>query len=224
MDIRSPFPESFSFASLSNKVAHLHEHPESELSALSPQASVKRRAEFVLGRKAAHAALSGVDRQKEWGNFSILKGTRGEPLWPEGITGSISHSDGIACAVVARAQDTIGVGLDLQRKRESRRRDLLKVICTKREIEWINSAADAEEREVRQLLIFSAKESLYKALYPVTRKYFGFHGAELSPVEKQGAFHVELHSDVHRRRFSENSIEIGYNLLPEWYLTFVVVK
>lgn len=117
----------------------------------------KRQREFALGRHCAHAALSKLGVATE----AILRGRQSEPLWPSGVVGSISHTQGYAAAIVAPEARYAGIGLDAERiggvtpKLEPK-------ICTLAERALLESLA-ADERARCATLLFSAKEAVYKA-------------------------------------------------------------
>lgn len=129
-------------------------------------ASSRRQQEFAAGRYAARQALAQLGVT----NMSILKADSGEPLWPQGIIGSISHSDDLAVAVVANDNDYQAIGVDLQVFRKPHPR-LLERVCTAEEqtLDW------HDDSDVALLQLFSIKESVYKAVFPIQREYLGFH-------------------------------------------------
>ena len=61
-------------------------HPEEER-ILSPRACPTKRNEFALGRAAVRHALLELGEDY----VPVLRGGYGEPLWPDGILGSITH-------------------------------------------------------------------------------------------------------------------------------------
>lgn len=70
----------------------------------------KRLAEFSCGRACAHEALGMLNRDVH----AILPGSRGEPLWPKGVVGSITHCEGYAGAIVALRKGCRSVGIDAE--------------------------------------------------------------------------------------------------------------
>lgn len=171
----SPFPKWVGFAAVAASQFSPEQLESSilaqELALLSPQANAKRRADFLLGRIAAHRALAAVDNFLV--NQAVLKGKRDEPLWPKEIIGSITHSGSWAAAAVARTQQAKALGIDLQQIGRRVPFDIGKFICGSEELQWVNESA--AERGERLLSLFSAKESIYKALFPICQRYFGFH-------------------------------------------------
>ena len=129
--------------------------PEAEAMARAVPARV---AEFSAGRMAARIAL-GRD-------VAVPMGPDRAPVWPEGVRGSITHAGGWALAVVG--QGMIGADLELDE-------DLPEAV---RETVLLPGERGADGRQAR--LIFSAKECVYKAQYPVTRQLFGFETFEVT--------------------------------------------
>lgn len=141
--------------------------------------SSKRRRQFLMGRLAAREVLAALKR----GDLPIGSGERGEPLWPEDIVGSITHTASVALAVGAFAKSGCAVGIDIEDKARSLSHAVIERISTEGEREWL-----FEEKGLvneRALTLFSVKESVFKALYPTLRRELSFKDAE---VRLQGDF------------------------------------
>jgi 4'-phosphopantetheinyl transferase EntD len=180
--ILSPFERDVSFSvKVAGDEMGFKPHPD-ELSCLSPQAVKHRQQEFCLGRAAAHEALNSLLGQSIQ---PILKGSRGEPLWPEGIVGAITHSQGIAVAAVSHAKLSMGLGIDIERINRRVSRGISRHICLPAEEDWIR--AQESEAAVRLIMLFSAKESIFKACYPLEKVFLNYRDAELSwePVDQE---------------------------------------
>ena len=138
--------------------------------------SARRRNEFALGRHAAHRALQqlGVDAAP-----AVLRGSLGEPLWPEGVVGSISHAAGAAAAFVARTTRCTGMGIDLEHRYRPLREGVIDYICRPVEKEWVMHGCACTSWQERLLLLFSAKESFFKGVFTTVGRRFGFHEVEL---------------------------------------------
>lgn len=146
--------------------------------ALISRAVSKRKNEFRAGRLCAHDALGALNVPFA----SLLTGPDREPLWPEGIVGSISHSNVLCVAAVARRSELVAIGIDTELD-EALPEPLIPKICT-----------PAEAKRPLHKQVFSAKEATYKCLHPSVKKFFGFHAAE---VEFHGeAFQVRLLIDL----------------------------
>ena len=132
--------------------------PEEE--ALLAGAAERRQREFRSGRAAAHEALGALGAA----SAPLLSGPRGEPSWPAGFVGSITHGETFSAAAVARRSDYAGLGLDVETDLPVSEA-FARRVCTAREL-----ARCAELGEPRTLarVVFSAKESVYKLQYPIS--------------------------------------------------------
>jgi len=181
----SPFPKFISFfceKQLSSCSDFLLLPEETEF--LGTLGSSKRRAEFSLGRYCSHKALSKFKLESE----PILRNpdTR-EPCWPESVRGSITHSEGLAAAAVGLDKDISGVGIDMVSLSRGVNFNIRRHVCIESEQKYLESLAT--ERANRDLLIiFSAKESIFKCLFPISRTYLYFHDANVTINEKNSSF------------------------------------
>lgn len=148
-----------------------------------------RTESFEMGRLAAHRALVDVGREPE----PIARGSLGEPLWPPGVVGSITHSSGTALSLVASRTDALAIGIDLEHTRSAP--EIEGLVAFGDEVDWLATSVDALERQKRLLELFSAKETVYKALSPLVGRYFGFESARLHESEN-GSFTVELDASI----------------------------
>lgn len=137
----------------------------------------KRIRDFTAGRACAHRALSGLGIE----DFSLLAGPAREPLWPDAVIGSITHTDGYAAAVVARPTDLRAIGIDCEVV-DSVNEEIWSRICTPTERQRLDRLAPPE-RGRQAALIFAAKEAFYKCQFPLTREWVGFEDVVIEPVE-----------------------------------------
>ena len=108
----------------------------------------------------------------------ILRGSRREPLFPAGATGSITHTGGY-CAAVAASRDAVAsIGIDAEANEPMTRR-LLERIASADECRMVDEASAALPGLHAARLLFSIKEAVYKAWYPLARVPLGFRDAEL---------------------------------------------
>lgn len=156
-------------------------HPE-EASSISDRAVARRVESFRLGRAAARTALESLGA----GRPPIPVGENREPIWPDGIVGSISHAGGYAVAVVAHTTDIAVLGVDLEEKQTFS--GLKERVAFGEELKWLEGL-DPAEVDSATFEIFSAKEAVFKAFYPRVRRYFGFEAAHLKRADS-GAFYV----------------------------------
>lgn len=148
----------------------------------------KRQAEFLAGRYMAKQALAdfGYDEQL------IAVGSHRSPIWPEEVVGSITHTHKSAiCAMAYRsAISALGVDQEIWLNRKVAL-NIKSNIIDECEASLLAEAAFNLERAVT--LIFSAKESLFKALYPDVRRYFNFDAARIIAMNgKKNCFTLQL--------------------------------
>lgn len=150
--------------------------PESVLGAVN-----KRKSEFIAGRLCAMDAAQALSGQAAQ---IPIKPDR-SPAWPAGLVGSISHSNHHAAALVGRASEFLGIGLDLE---ELIKDDLAAQISTQivNALELALRPAGWTQAQFLTLA-FSAKEALYKALYPLQQRYFDFLDVQLIRLDAQTA-------------------------------------
>lgn len=153
--------------------------PDALLPGTVVQAVRSRRLAFVAGRLCAEYAAA---RFGAAGPVDI--GPGGEPVWPSGLIGSITHDDRLATSVVARHANICGVGIDSEViARGDAQQAIERVCCTDWERQtWIAGAADGKVATV----LFSAKEALYKAIYPSVRRFIDFSEVEVTELDLRG--------------------------------------
>ena len=144
--------------------------PEEE--ALIARSVAKRRNEFVTVRHCARVAMGHLGVAPA----PILKGEKGEPQWPDGVVGSLTHCEGYRGAVVGRIPAVRSVGIDAE-PHDVLPGGVLKAI-----------SLPVERREIGALpaglhwdrILFCAKEATYKAWFPLTQRWLGFEDAHIS--------------------------------------------
>jgi enterobactin synthetase component D len=144
-----------------------------------PQGAVlKRRAEFLAGRLAARHALQRLGLGAEAGPGRCEDGS---PSWPEPAVGSITHGAGRALCAVARRADFRSLGIDAERLLdECAKPELLARICADDERRVLLGLPLSEPQRVS--VAFSAKESLFKCLYPLVQRFTDFSSARVVRV------------------------------------------
>ena len=147
----------------------------------------KRRSEFATGRACARAALVKLGLPP----VPIVPGPRGAPQWPPGVTGSITHCAGYRAAAVAYLTDVAGIGLDAE-PNAPLPDGVLDRIAVAQEQAWLPELAAAAPGVSWDRLLFCAKESVYKAWFPLTRRWLGFEQAVITVDLRAGAFTAEL--------------------------------
>jgi 4'-phosphopantetheinyl transferase EntD len=155
--------------------------------AVIARAVERRRREFATGRACARAALARLGQPP----VAILPGERGSPGWPPGIVGSITHCAGYRAAAVARASQVLAIGLDAEPD-EPLPGGVLDVISLPAERESLAGLARSAPGPNWDRMLFCAKESVYKAWFPLTGRWLGFHDADITIDAAGGTFDVRL--------------------------------
>lgn len=165
----------------------------------------KRKAEYLAGRYLAAKIMCSAG----YINQQIAIGSNREPEWPVGVSGSLSHNNDTALCAISFNSSVHATGVDVETMMsEALVRDLA------------TSIIDHEEsRNLQDLhsvypflltLAFSAKESLFKALYPYVKTYFDFSDVHLMKVDvKNQRMTLKLRRTLHKN-FPEGYCFSGY--------------
>lgn len=135
---------------------------DDEMKSINGTASPRRVSEFFYGRSCAKRAI------KEFlsieADLKIPSSKTGQPVWPSGYVGSISHKSHFAVAVVGLSTMHRSIGVDLEIAREHDL-EMISQICTEYEIKKIK---EHDEKEWHKLvsLYFSIKEAFFKFQFP----------------------------------------------------------
>ncbi len=138
-----------------------------------------RLREFAAGRTVARHALQLLRHSHRDG---VPMGANGEPIWPVGTVGSISHTSTHAAALVARSENYASVGLDLDDGRllgAAAAMDLM----TDAEVAAVLAQGWTSDVAIAQNIVFLMKEALFKGQYPIIRR----HDLEFNEIELRGA-------------------------------------
>jgi 4'-phosphopantetheinyl transferase EntD len=158
-----------------------------EEAAIVAKAVAKRRREFTTARSCARRALAALGVPPG----PILSGERGAPQWPPGTVGSITHCAGYRAAAVARSRDMTAIGLDAE-PHGALPAGVLDVVAAACERARLLDLAAAAPGVCWDRVLFSAKESVYKAWFPLARRMLGFHEADVTIHAGDGTFDARL--------------------------------
>ncbi|MFH8473635.1 4'-phosphopantetheinyl transferase [Streptomyces sp. NPDC018000] len=145
-----------------------------------------RRKEFTTVRWCARRALGELGLAPA----PILKGERGAPIWPQGVVGSMTHCAGYRAAAVAFRADVLTVGIDAEPHEalpDGVHESIALATEQQRELELRRASPEIHWDR----LLFSAKESVYKAWFPLTHRWLGFEQADIV-LHENGSFTAGL--------------------------------
>lgn len=150
------------------------------------RAVAKRRNEFIAVRHCARIALAELGLVRP----PLVPGEAGAPTWPPGMAGSMTHCHGYRAAVVGQTACIAAVGIDAEPD-EQLPPGILASIASVSEQCHLSDLSEAARGPNWDRLLFSAKESVYKAWFPLMRRWLGFEDAELR-IALDGTFTAEL--------------------------------
>jgi 4'-phosphopantetheinyl transferase EntD len=145
-----------------------------------------RRREFVTARRCAREALARLGHPP----VAIRRGAKRDPQWPAGLVGSITHTAGFRAAAVASRDVVAGIGIDTEQN-EPLPEGVDGMITVPGEPEMIATLVKTNPMTQWGRLLFSAKESVYKAWYPLTGRWLGFEDARIT-IDPAGTFAATL--------------------------------
>ena len=189
---------------------YTHKLLGSEITKAEPMRSLRKNA-FTSGRYAAHLAQNELGLEP-----SEIPALGRRPIWPVGQVGAITHSTKYAAAIVS--EDLFSVGLDVERLGRIKEK-LYHKLFTAAELDAINQMAGSEMESV----IFSAKESIFKAIYSIVQRYVNFQEVELVLKPENSSFSVNY---IGKNMASLQNLEtIGYwSVFKDHVLTVVEIR
>ncbi len=163
---------------------HATLYPQEE--AVIARAVDKRRREFTTARHCARTAMAALGLPPA----PIVPGPRGAPGWPAGVVGSITHCAGYRAAAIAHGRDLSTIGIDAE-MHEALPQGVLDLVSIAAERARLRRLAADEPGVCWDRLLFSAKESVYKAWYPLTERWLDFAEADVE-LAASGRFTARL--------------------------------
>jgi 4'-phosphopantetheinyl transferase EntD len=144
-----------------------------EESAQIERAIEKRAREYGVARTLFRGLLPHLGL----GPVALVNDDKRAPQWPEGVLGTITHTQSYCGVAIASTRDVLGLGLDAERAGPLKQA-LWKSICTPEELAMLHGMSEDEAGELGKL-IFSAKECAYKAQYARSRTFLGFQAMRI---------------------------------------------
>lgn len=155
--------------------------------ALLRKAVASRRLEFGTARWCARQALAKLGLPPA----PILPGPRGAPNWPAGVAGSMTHCAGYRAAALAHTRDIVTIGIDAE-PHAPLPSGVCNVVASEDEQSALADLSAAVPETSWDKVLFSAKESAYKAWFPLAQRWLGFKDASASINPVGGTFTVRL--------------------------------
>jgi 4'-phosphopantetheinyl transferase EntD len=158
-----------------------------EESAVVAGAVAKRQREFATGRACGHRVLRGLGLAPS----PLLPDQRGAPVWPAGVVGSLTHCDSYRAAAAAWRDDVLAIGIDAE-PNAPLPAGVLDAIALDSEWALVDRLTATNSGPCWDRLLFSTKEAVYKAWYPLERSWLGFADARITLDPAQRTFVADL--------------------------------
>jgi 4'-phosphopantetheinyl transferase EntD len=205
---------------LSNVFSHFSSHAPDGASLIGVEREAskgfgeKRLADFLTGRHCARMAL--MDLGIDGGEIPVGEGR--QPIWPMGVSGSISHANGLTGAILARREHHPSLGLDIERRR-SVDGTLWKHLFTDADSALLETLG--EDTEEWATLFFSLKETFYKLQYPISGRFLDF--IDVSLVRMGDGYRVVWKEDIELPDILDNH-RLGYLFTDGHVVTYGILK
>jgi 4'-phosphopantetheinyl transferase EntD len=177
-----------------------------------------RRREFMTGRACARAALSQLGFPPQ----PIGVGDRGQPKWPAGSVGSITHCAGYRASAAGLETEFLALGIDAERNAPLPEQVPITTIALPQEIRQLPGLREVRPDIHWDRLLFSAKEATYKAWFALAGERLGFHDGQLEIDATSSNLRARL-PETSRRDFSAAVLSGRWLATPSFILTVITV-
>ena len=177
----------------------------------------RRRNTFSSGRAAAREALADAGLPA----CELQRNSDGSVQWPEGVIGSLTHTDewAIAAIAISHMSEAASLGIDLERI-QPLKEGVLKLVATAAERAELQEASNEHWQAVA---LFSMKESVYKCLCPSLGQFIEFHDVEIRNIVS-GRPSIRFLSDALQAHCKAEHIELRMAVTPEHVFTLAWLR
>jgi enterobactin synthetase component D len=180
----------------------------------------KRQVEFFFGRLAAGEALSVLGLSDE----HVPIGAQRQPVWPNGVIGSITHTNGVAAAVATRLGVYRGIGIDAEQVIDPQTcQSVTQIVVGRHELDYLHSLPELS-LQMALTIVFSAKESFYKAAYATVGRIFDFSAVQVTELDaRKQRLTLVLNETLSDQFCRGRACEARFTFVrPDTVLTYVV--
>lgn len=178
----------------------------------------KRKSEFRAGRHSARAVLDQLGIR----DFPLRVGNQRQPLWPDGVIGSISHTEGMCACVGLREGKYSAIGIDIE-KREPVDKSSLPLICSRKELGIIKELEAQNDNQIPLCkLIFSAKECVHKVYHPLNGHTLDFLDAEIELDLENQTFIAYITNPEKNPKTPIKSLKGAYDFSENYLFTAIL--
>ncbi len=178
--------------------------------------SHKRLTHFSTGRLCAKRVMANLGLADN----EILIGPDKVPIWPKGIVGSISHTEGMAGAVAAKSSELLSIGMDIEEI--GRVKDnMWDMLFTPTEQKYLNQLTE-KEKAFYTTLFFSMKESFYKLQYSLTKFNLWFTEVEINKSDEN--FSLLVLKDFEGKELLKNSTNLHFAVFKDYIISLCFIE
>ena len=168
-DLARLFPHKSKWVLVDDIPSSFKLHIDEEV--LSSKMASKRLSDFKASRYCAKQVLLKLGIKE----FPVLINQHRAPIWPKNIVGSLSHCKKRCLAVIAKSGEIKAIGLDVETNKPIDQEQAA-LICTRIDIEQFKHYPNPY---IAAKIIFSVKESIFKCLHPLYRKWIDFKDVDV---------------------------------------------
>ncbi|MFY1626539.1 4'-phosphopantetheinyl transferase family protein [Micromonospora sp. WMMD723] len=155
-----------------------------ERAGLGERAVERRRRDFTAGRVCARRAMTALGLPAT----PVPTAPSRAPVWPAGLIGTITHTRDYCAAAVARSSDLRAVGMDAERQRDLDP-GVHRMILHPEEKDRLARLPGGVSWPI---VVFSAKETVYKVWHPVVGSWLDFLDATVDLDPDSGVFTARI--------------------------------
>lgn len=207
--IKKILPTSFEFHICSETPAHFRLYAQEQ--ALTHNMSTRRFEDFSAGRYCIKSALKKLGIN----NYPVLIGNSRQPILPNNVSASISHTNKLIAAVAVKSHTISSIGIDLEQPIPLEQ-ELLTLVCHQQEIKYLRTQNNPL---LCAKIIFSIKESIYKCLNPLANIWIDFHDVEILSLHENGDFAAKL-KNQRLAKFSNHLLKGRYLLTKQLLFSY----
>lgn len=178
--------------------------------------ALKRQADHLAGRIGAALAMDRLGLVPA----AVGIGPGGAPCWPEGMSGSISHGRNRFACLLDRRRGRLA-GVDVEAVATPEAAAAIRAKCLSPRERNLAPSGNGLPEAVAATLLFSAKETIFKALYPVVGHHFGFDAAEAIARPAPDCVAFRLTGPLHPALPAGTVLAIHFRLAADHLLTWL---
>lgn len=179
--------------------------------------ATKRQAEYLAGRYNASLALKHLGM----GDCDILRSNDRSPIWPSNVLGSITHTHAKTFTAAAYCADYKYLGIDYEKIIDLKTAEEIQSFIINENEEWIRHTSNFAQVLT---ILFSAKESLYKALYPYVGHFFDFSAASIvDGFNEDQSFELKLNYSLNNKLAKDDRFRVWFKEESNHILTLIAM-